>query len=45
MSNLSGESFVADYIEIDKNALLYICDMLGIEPEEGQILKSIIDFI
>ena len=45
MSAMSSQSFIADYIEIDKNALLHICDLLGVEPVEGEILKTIIDSI
>jgi hypothetical protein len=44
-TGIDSASFIADYIEIDKNALLYICDLLGITPLEGQIIKSIIDSI
>lgn len=29
-------------LEIDKNALIYICELLGIEPVEGKLLGSII---
>lgn len=45
MSALSSESFIADFIEIDKNALLHICDLLGVEPVEGEILRTIIEAI
>jgi len=40
-----GESFIADFIEIDRNALLYICDLLSIVPSEGEVLKNIIEHI
>lgn len=47
ISNIVSDEnqFVADYIEIDKNALLYICDLLAIEPVQGHILQSIIEFV
>ncbi len=35
LSAASGDSFTGDYIEIDKNALLYICDLLGIKADDG----------
>lgn len=40
-----GDSFVADFIEIDRNALLYICDLLNIVPCEDEVLKRIIEFL
>jgi len=36
---------VADFIEIDRNALLYICDLLSIVPSEDEVLKNIIEFL
>ena len=33
---------MTEFIEIDKNALLYICDLLKLEPEEGKLIASII---
>lgn len=41
----NSESFIADFIEIDKNALLHICDLLAIEPVEGELLRTIIEVI
>ena len=37
------EGQIIDFIEIDKNALLYMCDLLGIEAVEGEIVKNIIE--
>lgn len=36
---------MADLIEIDRNALLYICDLLNIAPVEDEVLKYIIEFL